>query len=588
MSALARLTATLVLTSVLVLVPRAAQAQDGTEQPDLPDIAPREVEIRGQLEISFPSLQRQPLIGFNPPPRLPEIPANRRPFVEAYKQESVDLPPSPLSPPAPPGLPGLATYPPARLELDATGGRYFSRTVRGRANVPWGQGEVLTVRLDHSGLDSYTPFEEEAPYNLFDGSIGISTHRSTISAGAEVGGFADTYNLFGALTGAAAGGVVPHPTRDGRGLNAGAWLRAGSAAGTDGRLAVAFESAAFETDVFEDDSIDEEFRRTSRHFSADGGVEFPAGVARLGVEGQFGRSLLDETTAANSGATAYDAAAYLRLPIADRMQLTAGARFIGFSLETEEGLDVDAGVPEDEQVIAPDVRVEMYLAHGAMLYVHNRPELTENDLGSMFEANPFLVAEPVVAPTIRSLELEGGGRFFAGPVQIGLRGGYRDYPNLLFFEHADASETGSYERGFSAARYGEATVVYGGGDLSVSIARGVLATIGVTGRRGRLENDEPIPYFGTVLGNAMFSFAFDRSRGLVQLNGTYESSRVRDRAESRDLGDYFDLDVLATYNVTPAFKVLLAIDNISADRLERYDGYPQPSFVARAGVGVRW
>ena len=72
------------LIPVAVLALRTASAQD--PQPVLPNLAPREVEIRGQLVIQFPALERQPLIGFNPPPRIPTIPADRRPLVEEYKQ----------------------------------------------------------------------------------------------------------------------------------------------------------------------------------------------------------------------------------------------------------------------------------------------------------------------------------------------------------------------------------------------------------------------------------------------------------------------------------------------------------------------
>ena len=123
----------------------------------------------------------------------------------------------------------------------------------------------------------------------------------------------------------------------------------------------------------------------------------------------------------------------------------------------------------------------------------------------------------------------------------------------------------------------------------MTVARGLQATVGATLRQGELDaGDATIPYFGPILGEAMLSYFFAESRGLVQLTGTYESSRYRDRAETRKVGDYFDLDFLATYHFTPLFKAIFAVDNISADYLERFDGYPLPSFVVRAGVGVRW
>lgn len=572
---------------LLVLAPTAVQAQESQEQPDLPDIAPREVEIRGQLEISFPSLQRQPLIGFNPPPRLPEIPAGRVPFVEEYKQRSADLPPSPLSPPAPPRLTGLSTRTPARVEFDATVGRYFSRTIRGRVGLPVGQYENFMARLDYAGLDAYRPFEDDAPYNLFDGALTFATSRRTFNAGAEVGGFVDTYSLFGALVSGGSSPIVPLPTRDGRGLNTSGWIRASLPSGTDARLKAEFASSAYETDVFGDVVEEGPLHRSEQRIGAEGSVEFQAGAGRIGVESEIAHGTMDELTAANTGVTSYDAAAYVRFPLAGVFQLTAGARLLGFDLKAGDDTPDDA-LPGNEMIVMPDARLEMYLAHGAMLYVQNRPVLEHHPLPELLRINPFVVAEPILAPTLSTIDAEAGGRFFVGPVQIGVRGGYSDYASLLFFEHVDASAAEGYARGFSASRYEDATVIYGGGDLSMTIASGVQASIGVTGRHGRLEDDVIIPYFGSVVGDAMLSFVFDDSRGLVQLTGRYESSRYRDRAQTRKLGDFFDMDLLATYQVTPALKLLVALDNISADRLERFDGYPLPSFVARAGVGVRW
>ncbi len=81
----------LVVLSFLVMPSQARQ------DAALPDLAPRQVEITGDLTIAFPALRRQPIIGFNPPPRVPDISSSRLPFTEAYAQRSADLPPSPSS-----------------------------------------------------------------------------------------------------------------------------------------------------------------------------------------------------------------------------------------------------------------------------------------------------------------------------------------------------------------------------------------------------------------------------------------------------------------------------------------------------------
>ena len=110
---------TVFLLALFCLGTTPAWAQQDSTQTLLPDISPREVEIRGELQIAFPSLIRQPLIGFNPPPRVPELPAGRRPFIEDYKLASADLPNTPLGQPDPPEVSSLSDLDPVNGEFEA-------------------------------------------------------------------------------------------------------------------------------------------------------------------------------------------------------------------------------------------------------------------------------------------------------------------------------------------------------------------------------------------------------------------------------------------------------------------------------------
>ncbi|MDV7397566.1 hypothetical protein RZS08_39565, partial [Arthrospira platensis SPKY1] len=58
----------------------------------MPDINPRDIEIRGQYRASFPGIQRQPILGFNPKPRVYRIDPNRLPFMEAEEAAIVQFP----------------------------------------------------------------------------------------------------------------------------------------------------------------------------------------------------------------------------------------------------------------------------------------------------------------------------------------------------------------------------------------------------------------------------------------------------------------------------------------------------------------
>ena len=68
----------------IVLADRA-QAQEtptDTEQSLLPEIDPQDIEIRSQFQARFPGLRRQPILGFNPRPRVFQTDPDRMPFIE--------------------------------------------------------------------------------------------------------------------------------------------------------------------------------------------------------------------------------------------------------------------------------------------------------------------------------------------------------------------------------------------------------------------------------------------------------------------------------------------------------------------------
>ena len=134
-------------------------------------------------------------------------------------------------------------------------------------------------------------------------------------------------------------------------------------------------------------------------------------------------------------------------------------------------------------------------------------------MAEVFRENPYLVPQPLLRPTLRSVDAEAGASFFAGPVHLAVRGGYQEMPQRLIFE-----ETGFFfDEGFTALRYERAEVAYAGGSVSLMLPGGLYALVGLTYRDGRLpdDGDAAIPYFGSLVAEATLSYAFARRRGLV-------------------------------------------------------------------------
>lgn len=70
----------------------AQQAEQEAQQNLLPEIDPQDIEIRSQFQARFPGLRRQPILGFNPKPRVFQVDPNRTPFIESEEAIAASLP----------------------------------------------------------------------------------------------------------------------------------------------------------------------------------------------------------------------------------------------------------------------------------------------------------------------------------------------------------------------------------------------------------------------------------------------------------------------------------------------------------------
>ncbi len=571
------------------------------EQPVLPDIAPREFEIRGQLEISFPSLQRQPLIGFNPPPRVIDVPAGRRPFVEADQNAGMGLSVSSLKPPEAPPFTGLSNRPPVEAEFQAAAGRYLSRTLNGRIGVPLSRISGIYGEFDYRGSDGHWPSERDddlrAPYDVFEGTLGLRFGGRTVSGGVEAEGFTELYTLYGARPSSSAVGIHPQPERRNRHLAGTLWFGAQLAPGTDLSLSGTLGSTGLNTEVFVDDDTDEnsfDSELTEKRLDLSGQLEtrMGSGEGRLGVD--FMTSGLDADTFLGSNVVSADYSAAYSFVHDGQFSITVGANLMQLMADR-----VDEDVPPGSVAVGDTVRDSQLWVSPALgldwaprqyfrVYVANKPGIWRRSLSDLLQTNPYLTFRPAVEPTIAVVNAEAGFELTAGRARLGAFAGYQQFPRYQFFEHVGPSESMGYQYGISSVQYAEADIVFAGASVSLVLPAGLQASVTGKYRDGQLtEFESVIPYFGPITANAMISWATPGGRGLIQAVMDYESGRYRDRQETRKIGDYFDLDLRGSYFFTPTIGVTAAVENISAGYLERWDNYPVAPTVFTVGLGVR-
>ncbi len=82
---------------------QAQEAPTDAERSLLPEIDPQDIEIRSQFQARFPGLRRQPILGFNPRPRVFQTDPDRIPFIEDEETVTASLPVGELDRPEAPG-----------------------------------------------------------------------------------------------------------------------------------------------------------------------------------------------------------------------------------------------------------------------------------------------------------------------------------------------------------------------------------------------------------------------------------------------------------------------------------------------------
>jgi hypothetical protein len=165
-----RLSITLGLLLLLFSSQTAAQDAPTTL---LPDIDPQDIEIRGDFEARFPGIMRQPILGFNPRPRVFQIDPTRMPFIETPDQVVASLPITDLERPAPPGYSIYRS--PAQFRLwSRTGiGNYMSPLANVTAEIPIASRTILGADFYNFSAASYLDGPQTSSFRNMNGGLSL-------------------------------------------------------------------------------------------------------------------------------------------------------------------------------------------------------------------------------------------------------------------------------------------------------------------------------------------------------------------------------------------------------------------------------
>ena len=560
--------------------PTLAQQPDTTDQ-QLPEIAPREIEIRGELQVSFPTLERQPLRGFAAPPTAPTVPANRTPYQEDYKQRLENLPES-LPAPQTASTSFVRPASPKTGFVEIGGGRYASRFAEGHVSLPVSARQTFSVSADYFGTSGFRPFGDgttidETPADQADAQIRFESRHDGVTFRAAARGAGSQYTLYGEPALRQNPGLSA-PDRSGvqTGLNA----EVRTYGRVDSRVALSYDRASYDTDGPAATNTFWENR-----LAAEGRLAAPLAGTEIRLDVSAARSTFGGSVPDASGYEA-DGGLGATLVETDELTVEAGGRVLAFEAPGTPRTATPS--PVEATFIVPEGRAELAIAPGATLFAENRPTLSRQGLARLYGQNPYAVHAPAVLPTLYTTRLQSGAEVGLGPVRLRGQVGYRYAPSYRYFFTRDGGGTALRDPGLEVG-YESARILHGGARLSLQGLETVDAAISLSVRDGTLTDaDAAIPYFSPVVAEGLFSVSFADQRGLLQTTGTVESPRPPRVGAAEDIDTYVSFDVEGSYQITSLLDVVLEVRNLSPSAPERWGRYPRPPAILSGGFRIHW
>lgn len=562
-----------------------AQGRD-TAQVILPDLAPREVEIRGTLEISFPSLQRQPLIGFNPPPLVPQIPPDRQPYVEPYRQAAAVLTPISLPRPEPPAIATIGRGNPANGLFESTLGRYLTRSFNGFLEYPTPSGLAPYAALRYIGSNGFRPFANqpdlETPYDLLDAQAGLA-YMGRIQASLEFGGFTHSYNLYGLVR------TLPYsaPRQEGQGGYGQLRLAPSAQDDLEGflqlRLGSSRYATTYPTGFFNSLQTPVERSQQEQRVDLNSTFSYPFSTWTLhfDLQGHIAHvdSPLDTPPLQGSQVRSLAVGTAWQFALGPALHLTVGSRLLGLQAEPTSTRAL---------YLSPILELVLLPTSSTRLYVRQQPSLQAYRLDELLQETPVLDGAVIPQPALRHLDLEAGSQFFLGTLRLQSAVGFVQAP----LERYRYQTRRTFPPTTSVIRlnYAEQRHLYLRTEVMLTLPAGLQGTVSLRYQQMRLQEvDQYAPYEPALQAHLLLSYRFAQQRGLIQLLGRYEGVRYADLSRRQRLSPYLDLDLHATYQLTSTIGLVARLENLAPDRYRmRWLDYPEPSTILSAGMRIRW
>ncbi|MEQ8524210.1 hypothetical protein [Gracilimonas sp.] len=189
----------LFFTLFILFCPLYAFAQGGQQGADnslLPEINPQDIEIRSEFKARFPGLRRQPILGFNPNPRVFQIDPNRMPFMETRDEAVADISVTQLGRPVPPERTVLKNPDRINAYIRAGFGSFITPELNGYGFYKLNEKSLVSADLNLRASDGHLD-NQESSFRYFDANVSYITKvQDDLKLTVDVGALSDYNDLF--------------------------------------------------------------------------------------------------------------------------------------------------------------------------------------------------------------------------------------------------------------------------------------------------------------------------------------------------------------------------------------------------------
>ncbi len=539
----------------------------------LPAIDPQDIEIRSEFKARFPGLRRQPILGFNPKPRVFRIDPNRMPFMESPDEAVASISTTQLDRPLPPNQSILRTPNRTTAYVRAGVGSFISPEIEAYALHKISDVNLISGNLNFRSSDGHL-VNQSSGFRFFDTNVLYSTRiREKVRASFKGEIISDFNNIFE---------LSPNVPNDGSGTAKKNYL------GMNAGMILSGNKNALEGWKYFLNIAATEMDLSAPNNALKG--ELTEQVASTGFENVWAGAKLNETfsTKVNLNVGNYSpeglgstqwvntnvSIAYNTLyNYATKVSISGGVGYVGDGINKKilfiTNSNIDHSITD-----ALSLRGGIYAA----------PDM--KTAWSHHQTNRFLNANTQLQYEY-TMGAEGGVEFvpLQGTKLFGLLR-YEHISNNAYYEREERNFGVNIEPLYYNVNYGDATLFELRTGITQQLVMDKLWFDGVVyARRPKLKSAGDIPFEERLGGEAAFNFKpVDQIK--IQSWAHFKGEREAP-AGTQNLDGYVLVNASVDYEINSKFGVYFKVLNILGNNYKIWDGYEERPFQVFGGIKLK-